>query len=574
MSTFKIPAPKPNLSRNGFDLSTRRIFSAPCGALLPVLALETNPGEHFEISVQDLVRTLPMNTAAFLRCKEYYHFFFVPYKALWRFSDQFFTGVSNGDSAFSTPVIQDSPNFNKSLDATYNFVPNFTPNFKLQSLIEYVFNPKNSTRSDSLGYKYSDGAFRLLNFLGYGVNHRGLVRSSVKVGAKYVDAAHLDFKPNPFRLLAYQRIYNDFYRNDNWEQADVVSFNVDYCNSNSNLTIAPDIAQRFCQLRYRQYPKDMFTCALPTPNYDKGIFNLPTYLGESQNVGRDSMSTGILIENDSNSTISVNDIRAMFALDKMLEVTRRANGLDYSNQIAAHFGFNVPESRRNCAQFIGGFDNAITVSEVITSSNGSIDGTNETASVTGDIYGKGIGSMNSGKIEYDTKEHGIIMCIYSNAPQVDYNAFRLDSFNRKISRSDYFQPEFQNLGMVPLLGMDMSLVSDKQQAATLDLNNAILGYVPRYIEYKTNLDLVFGDFMSGQEFSAWCTPRSDVYDYLSQDNKSPSINATTLMVDPKVLDPVFASQYRGEPSQDQFKINCYFDIKAVRPMSVSGFTPI
>ena len=103
MSTFKLPTPSPTLPRNGFDLSTRRVFTAPAGALLPVLTQEVNPGEHFSISVQDLVRTQPLNTAAFARCKEYYHFFFVPYKALWSSSDRFFTGVTNGDSTYMKP---------------------------------------------------------------------------------------------------------------------------------------------------------------------------------------------------------------------------------------------------------------------------------------------------------------------------------------------------------------------------------------------------------------------------------------------------------------------------------------
>ena len=103
MSTFKLPTPSPTLPRNGFDLSTRRVFTAPAGALLPVLTQEVNPGEHFSISVQDLVRTQPLNTAAFARCKEYYHFFFVPYKSLWSSSDRFFTGVTNGDSTYMKP---------------------------------------------------------------------------------------------------------------------------------------------------------------------------------------------------------------------------------------------------------------------------------------------------------------------------------------------------------------------------------------------------------------------------------------------------------------------------------------
>lgn len=75
MSLFKVPSPKPRLARNGFDLSSRRVFSAKAGQLLPVGCWEVNPSEHFRFQVQDLVRTTTVNTAAFARMKEYYHFF-------------------------------------------------------------------------------------------------------------------------------------------------------------------------------------------------------------------------------------------------------------------------------------------------------------------------------------------------------------------------------------------------------------------------------------------------------------------------------------------------------------------
>lgn len=42
------------------------------------------------------------------------------------------------------------------------------------------------------------------------------------------------------------------------------------------------------------------------------------------------------------------------------------------------------------------------------------------------------------------------------------------------------------------------------------------------------------------------------------------------MIDPKVLDPIFSFNYDGRTMTDQFMINSYFDIKAVRPMSVVG----
>lgn len=678
MSSFKLPTPHPTLSRNGFDLSSRRIFSAPAGALLPVLTQEVNPGEHFSISVQDLVRTQPLNTAAFARCKEYYHFFFVPYRALWSSSDRFFAGVTNGDRSFRDPkdlkgdissfssVPKSVPSFDllKFLDALgskqsrgnahnggndpyevpyskkknpisgpstraafYNdpihpiddngrhgtsdpidsddplspTIPgtrssagadhegnrdhdfNFRDYYRLDD--SKPFDASKDPNKDVHGYSYAYGAYRLMNLLEYGVSSDGRMilpyydDKNKKLSNRYVyfpitldknkDLLTLkSYHVSAFRPLAYQRIYNDFYRNQQWEKADPTCFNVDYLY-NGGLMNTDEVSNLF-NLRYRYWQKDWLTSALPSVLYTEGIFNLPTFTNGFQEpdlVGSTSR-TSVVVNTDATNFISVADIKAAFALEKMLEATRRANGLDYSSQIAAHYGFKVPESRRDCAQFIGGFDNTVAISEVISTANGTaVDPTTKASSpsVTGQMFGKGIGSMNSGKINFDVKEHGVIMCIYSIAPQVDYNAEFMNPFNRKLDRLEYFQPEFQNLGLQPILQSDLCFTTNT------DVNNGVLGYTSRYAEYKNSRDLVFGEFQSFGSLSAWTTPRMNTYTYKGDDkNQQSFLSLRNFMIDPKVLDPIFSFNYDGRTMTDQFMINSYFDIKAVRPMSVVG----
>lgn len=648
MSSFKLPTPHPTLSRNGFDLSSRRIFSAPAGALLPVLTQEVNPGEHFSISVQDLVRTQPLNTAAFARCKEYYHFFFVPYRALWSSSDRFFAGVTNGDRSFRDPKDL------KGDISSFSDVPNSVPSFDLLKFLDALGSnqsrgnahnggndpyeipyskKKNPTSGPSLsptipgtrssagadhdgnrdhdfnfrdyyrlddskpfdaskdpnkdvhGYSYAYGAYRLMNLLEYGVSSDGRMilpyydDKNKKLSNRYVYfPISLDknkelltlksYHVSAFRPLAYQRIYNDFYRNQQWEKADPTCFNVDYLY-NGGLMSTDEVSNLF-NLRYRYWQKDWLTSALPSVLYTEGIFNLPTFTNGFQepDLLRGSGDTSVVVNTDTTNYLSVADIKAAFALEKMLEATRRANGLDYSSQIAAHYGFKVPESRRDCAQFIGGFDNTVAISEVISTANGTaVDPTTKasSSSVAGQMFGKGIGSMNSGKINFDVKEHGLIMCIYSIAPQVDYNAEFMNPFNRKLNRMDYFQPEFQNLGLQPILQSDLCFTTNT------DVNNGVLGYTSRYAEYKNSRDLVFGEFQSFGSLSAWTTPRMNTYTYKGDDKKQQSfLSLRNFMIDPKVLDPIFSFNYDGRTMTDQFMINSYFDVKAVRPMSVVG----
>lgn len=608
MGLFKLPSPHPNLSRNGYDLSSRKVFSAPAGALLPIGVWECNPTEKFSFKVDDFVRTQPLNTAAFARCKEYYHFFFVPYRSLWNHSDKFFTGVTNGDRMYERPSFVDKLTANEG-----NFVPTSMPSFYLDELHSLLVSQNkdlveklsayskdakkvykaggagfaekierikldltNLTLSsyDALGYEYAYGAFRLLHMLGYGIDDKGQVFhpykqvSDKEPGGRsgLFDMESLDevlsyFIPhnlaNPFRLLGYQRIYNDFYRNQLWEKPVPYTFNVDWCNSSTKLQLKNTEVYQMCQLRYRHWTKDFYTGVYPTASYNEGIFNLPNYTNSKAEINKNNDGVSA-----SAGAISTSDIRAMFALEKMLERTRAANGLDYSNQIAAHYGFKVPESRRDVAQFIGGVDNTIVINEVMSTSNSSIDGTSKTGSVVGQVFGKGIGTMSSGRIDFEAKEHGMIFCIYSISPQVDYDARQFDPFNRKFKREDYFQPEFENLGYQPLIQSDVCFGGTPLDG--MKYGNTILGYTPRFSEYKTSRDMLYNQFMTGGSLNAWTTPRNN-YTYTKA-----RLSVPDLLIDPNVLYPIFGLKYNGKSDTDQFLINSYFDVKAVRPMAVNN----
>lgn len=608
MGLFKLPSPHPNLSRNGYDLSSRKVFSAPAGALLPIGVWECNPTEKFSFKVDDFVRTQPLNTAAFARCKEYYHFFFVPYRSLWNHSDKFFTGVTNGDRMYERPSFVDKLTADEG-----NFVPTSMPSFYLDELHRLIISQNkdlsaklsayskdakkvykagganfvellektkldltNLTLSsyDALGYEYAYGAFRLLHMLGYGIDDKGQVFHPYRQVLDKVpgdrsgifDMESLDevlsyFVPhnlaNPFRLLGYQRIYNDFYRNQLWEKPVPYTFNVDWCNSSTKLQLKNTEVYQMCQLRYRHWTKDFYTGVYPTASYNEGIFNLPNYTNSKAEINKNNDGVSA-----SAGAISTSDIRAMFALEKMLERTRAANGLDYSNQIAAHYGFKVPESRRDVAQFIGGVDNTIVINEVMSTANSSIDGTSKTGSVVGQVFGKGIGTMSSGRIEFEAKEHGMIFCIYSISPQVDYDARQFDPFNRKFKREDYFQPEFENLGYQPLLQSDVCFGGTPLDGTKY--GNTILGYTPRFSEYKTSRDMLFNQFMTGGSLNAWTTPRNNYT------NTKARLSVPDLLIDPNVLYPIFGLKYNGKSDTDQFLINSYFDVKAVRPMAVNN----
>ena len=77
-NVFRDLKPKNHIERNGFDLSRRSVFSTKVGMILPVFNQPTLPNSEYKIDVRQLLRTQPLQTAAFTGFSVNYDFFFVP----------------------------------------------------------------------------------------------------------------------------------------------------------------------------------------------------------------------------------------------------------------------------------------------------------------------------------------------------------------------------------------------------------------------------------------------------------------------------------------------------------------
>ena len=113
--------------RSAFDLSHRKLFTAKVGELLPVWFKEVIPGDKFKIGLQSFTRTQPVNSAAYTRIKEYYDYFFVPYRLLWRYFDQFITQTSSSNAQFAQSFV--APN---------NSTPERTPYFLAGDILMFL----------------------------------------------------------------------------------------------------------------------------------------------------------------------------------------------------------------------------------------------------------------------------------------------------------------------------------------------------------------------------------------------------------------------------------------------------
>ena len=574
-NVFNLNTLKAHPERNAFDLSHNDVFSCAPGQLLPISVTEVLPNEHYQIKPDVFLRTMPLNSAAYVRLRQNIEFFFVPMRTLSRQFNQFVVGTKYPLS---------------SLD-TLNSFNGVIPSCELGTLVYMCLGTAagRPVSFDGMSIDKSLNFRRLYDLLGYGINSVNLPQS---LSSYDKFDAHVT-KVSLFRLAAYQKIYNDFYRNPYYEGVDAASFNLDDLFNVSELNVAQSETARIrmdklSTLRYRNWKMDYFTSVQPSfqgaPFVTRGIdmsnFNLTQIedgfdiVASSSQYGSSdpSPSRGASLVNHSETVndqllgrfnIPVHNIRAAFALDKLLRLQQQSGNGSYGEQIQNRFGFGGVHDDWK-ATYIGGTSAPISISEVITTANTAY-ADDSYAGQTGDIYGKGVSSTdpNSPFIEFDTKEHGIIMGIYSVVPEADYNSFGIDRHNMKLRFEDFFQPEFERLGKQPLNSYELLTTKPSGFSAW---NNRVIGFQSRYMEYKCKVDKVHGQFCSGGSLSAWTAPRNSG---VINDTSTP-FNLYSLKVSPKILNSICSISFNGTESTDPILVDSHIMIKAIRPISVSS----
>ena len=378
MSDFNpLDRAKVAVHRSSFDLSSKKLFTAKVGEILPCYWQIAIPGNKYRISSDWFTRTVPVNTAAYTRIKEYYDFYAVPLRLISRALPQAFTQMTN----YMTAAASNSANAEM-----LTSVPNTTLNI-LSLSFETV---KDKDVFDDVGFPYAYGASKILDMLGYGSFLSSTNTAKAAVTQAYLGTSPTDtFNPlvysvsqtvNILPLLAYQKIYYDFFSDSQWEKHLAYAYNVDYWNGTSQLVLAPEMLQ----LRYANYPKDYFMGMLPSSQYGS-VATLSSSRLSNLDPGRvlavsnssdpsayvvnpaDGSSVSTSAANPSktsaralaiNTDLSALSIRATEYLQRWKEVVQFSSK-DYSDQMRAQFGIEAPEYMGNHAHYIGGWSNGM-----------------------------------------------------------------------------------------------------------------------------------------------------------------------------------------------------------------------
>lgn len=557
-----------NTHRSSFDLSSKKLFTAKVGEILPCYWQIAIPGSNYRISSDWFTRTVPVNTAAYTRIKEYYDFYAVPLRLISRALPQAFTQM--------TDYMTSAASSNKNSDSLTS-----VPNTSLQLISNAFALAQTADSFDDVGLPFSYGACKVLDLLGY-----GSFIASENASKAAISKAYLGFSPsaddknplvyrvsqvvNLLPLLAYQKIYYDFFSNSQWEKHLAYSYNVDYWDGKSPLGLSPDMFK----LRYANYPKDYFMGMLPNSQYGSVAVlpssnssyasNLVYAAGSpSSSITNPKSTTTLETGNTStssrqllvNSDLSALSIRATEYLQRWKEVVQFSSK-DYSDQMAAQFGIKAPEYMGNHSHYIGGWSNVININEVV---NTNLDTQESQAS----IAGKGIGSNSGHTINYSCgAEHQVIMCVYHAVPMLDWDVSGQAPQLTVTSVSDFPQPAFDQLGMqsVPAL----NLINDKSRTA-----NGSLGYNLRYWQWKSSIDTVHAGFRKGLSYHSWSAPL-DGWDILTS---SGTFTYQSMKVRPQQLNSIFLPQVSGTNSgvsYDQLLCNVNFQVYAVQNLDRNG----
>lgn len=576
MSDFNpLDRAKVAVHRSSFDLSSKKLFTAKIGEILPCYWQIAIPGNKYRISSDWFTRTVPVNTAAYTRIKEYYDFYAVPLRLISRALPQAFTQMTD----YMTSAASNTAN-----TAMLTSVPNTTLN--LISLNLQTINGKDVL--DDAGLPYVYGASKVLDMLGYGSFLSSSSTAKAAITTAYLGIQSLDDTLNPLvfsvsqtvnllPLLSYQKIYYDFFSESQWEKHLAYAYNVDYWDGKSQLSLAPEMLQ----LRYANYPKDYFMGMLPnsqygsvavlSPSFDPsslssrivayGSGSTPTLTStlhnsaDSTTVTVDKSYSGSAREIRVNSDLSALSLRATEYLQRWKEVVQFASK-DYSDQMRAQFGIKAPEYMGNHAHYIGGWSNVININEVL---NTNLESANSQAV----IAGKGVGSASGHTLTYDCgAEHQVIMCVYHAVPMVDWNLTGQNPQLTVTSITDFPQPAFDQLGMQPVPALNLQ--NSRSRAVS-----GSLGYNLRYWQWKSNIDTVHAAFRSGMAYQSWSAP-IDGWDILTS---SGSWSYQSMKVRPQQLNSIFEPQVSGQNcsvAYDQLLCNVNFQVYAVQNLDRNG----
>ncbi|AYP28745.1 MAG: major capsid protein [Microviridae sp.] len=383
---------------------------------------------------------------------------------------------------------------------------------------------------------------------------------------------------NALPLRAYRLIYNEWFRDQNLQNASSVP-----------TTDGPDNYPNGFNVLKRGKRHDYFTSCLPWPQKGESV-NLP--LGERALVMMDSSpvltgtqnplvwsrTDGNIIQNANIETgangvttahtgsagafitnvypnnlyadltdataATINQLRQAFQIQRLLERDARG-GTRYTEIIKSHFGVTSPDARLQRPEYLGGGSSPVTFSPIAqtqATSAGVTPQGNLAAMATANLQGHGFTQSFT--------EHGYIIGLVNVRADLTYQQ-GLDRMWSRATRYDFYWPALAHIG-------EQAVLSKEIYCDGTAGDEDVFGYQERYAELRYKPSRITGLFRSSaaQSLDAW---------HLSQEFATrPILDATFITENPPV-DRIIAV-----PDEPHFLFDSYFRLRCARPMPLYG----
>lgn len=239
---------------------------------------------------------------------------------------------------------------------------------------------------------------------------------------------------------------------------------------------------------------------------------------------------------------TINALRQSFQIQKMLERDARG-GTRYTEVLRAHFGVTSPDARLQRPEYLGGGRTAVNFHPVTQTSS------TDAETPQGNLAAFATASGMPGGFTKSFTEHCILLGLACVSADLNYQQ-GVDRMWSRRTRYDHYWPSLAHLGEQAVLNKEIN------GAHTTPLG--VWGYQERYGEYRFKRSYVTGKFRSN------ATGPLDFW-HLSQNlGNTVALNSGFIEENPPI-DRVVAT-----PTEPDFKMDCYFETRTVRPMPMYG----
>ena len=522
-----------DIGRSKFSMPLKHKTTFNSGMLIPLMWKEVLPGDTFKCDLSAVIRSItpvvPVMDDSFFDI----YYFFVPNRLACRHPNDWAAVCGenfNGPFAQSTEV---------TLENTGNFLP----------------------ITDIVGDGTDDNVYSmsLANYLGIRIQ----------------DYTGFNAKINALPFVAYHKIWNEWFRDQNVESP----IDIENLFQNNGLNYLKPVAK----------VHDYFTSCLPAPqkgasvtlplgtlapvitsstehtssytlkfkrtdgttisgNGDLGHISgkLAASIGTST-PGTNELYPSNLYADLANATAaSINAIRLAFALQKF-EEKQGLGGSRYREVLKSFFGVTIPDYTVQVPEYLGGKRIPLNITQVLqTSSTDSVSPLGATGAFSN------TGFSDNGFVK-SFNEYGIIMAVACVRTLQSYSQGISKSFTRN-RRFDYYWTSFANLGEQPVYKYELYADSTTFVA---NASASVFGYQEAWADYRYSPVLVTGNFApdaNDTTLTAWT--------YTNKFASAPVLNSSFIH-QPKsqVGDTLVVAN-----SSYQFIGDFQFNIIAVRPM--------